>query len=77
MEIGNWIKKLMCKQVPVKVLVVISVNTIECAYCHASIKTGTYAVQCPFCYAVHHAECWKEGRGCGVFGCKCSPKRKG
>jgi len=61
---------------PTPVLLVYSQTAIECAYCHNPIKTETLIVRCPVCGTIHHPECWKDGKGCAIFGCKNAPKSK-
>ncbi len=68
--------KLFNGDKPASVLLVYSQTPIECVYCHVPIKTETLVVRCPMCRTIHHPECWKEGRGCGVFGCKKAPNNK-
>jgi len=40
-----------------------------CPFCRFPLKTGTEAYACDSCGAVHHADCWRDGQGCAVFGC--------
>jgi hypothetical protein len=40
-----------------------------CPYDHAVIKPGQTYTRCPKCGTPHHADCWKENRGCAVFRC--------
>ena len=41
-----------------------------CPYCRFPLKTGGQAERCDACGAVHHEECWEEGGGCAVLGCR-------
>ena len=43
-----------------------------CPYCRFPLKGGIAAVACDSCGTVHHPECWHEGEGCAVFGCRTS-----
>jgi len=40
-----------------------------CPYCRFPFKAGVAAHRCDACGALHHADCWQEGKGCAVFGC--------
>jgi hypothetical protein len=40
-----------------------------CPFCRFPLKEGLEAYRCDTCGALHHADCWQEGRGCAVFGC--------
>jgi len=40
-----------------------------CPYCRFPLKLDLPAIRCESCGAVHHAECWNEGRGCAILGC--------
>jgi hypothetical protein len=68
--------KLFKDDKPTQVLLVYSQTPIECVYCHTQIKTESIVVRCPVCRTIHHPECWKDGGGCAVFGCKKAPKDK-
>jgi hypothetical protein len=68
--------KLFKSDKPTPVLLVYSQTPIECVYCHTPIKTENVVVRCPICRTIHHPECWKDGGGCAVFGCKKAPKDK-
>lgn len=41
----------------------------ECPYCQTPIVAGEEMVICPQCKTPHHAECWRDNRGCAVYGC--------
>ena len=41
-----------------------------CPYCRFPLKAGGQAVRCDACGTVHHEECWEEGGGCAVLGCR-------
>lgn len=41
-----------------------------CPICQAPIESGEEVVTCPDCKRVHHAECWAEVGGCGMYGCR-------
>jgi hypothetical protein len=41
-----------------------------CPYCRFPLKSGSQAVRCDACGTVHHDECWQEGGGCTVLGCR-------
>lgn len=41
----------------------------SCPYCRFPLKLGSEAVQCDSCGALHHEDCWQDGRGCAVVGC--------
>lgn len=40
-----------------------------CPYCRFALKAGVLATTCGDCGALHHGDCWVEGRGCAVVGC--------
>lgn len=61
---------------PTPILLIYSQTPIECGYCHTPIKTETEVVRCPVCRTIHHPECWRDGGGCAIFGCKNAPKGK-
>jgi hypothetical protein len=44
-----------------------------CPYCQEELGPDTDAVACPDCTAKHHAECWEENSGCGMYGCTAAP----
>jgi len=44
-----------------------------CPYCRAEITPTEQAQVCPACQTPHHADCWRENRGCTVFGCSLAP----
>jgi len=44
-----------------------------CPFCQTPIEAGTEAVPCPACGARHHADCWQDNEGCGVYGCRGAP----
>lgn len=41
-----------------------------CPYCRFPLKSGGRAERCDACGTVHHEECWEEGGGCAVLGCR-------
>lgn len=41
-----------------------------CPYCRFLIKEEARAERCDACSAVHHADCWEDGDGCAVLGCR-------
>jgi hypothetical protein len=43
---------------------------IVCPICQSKVAVGDDVLDCPDCNQVHHAECWAEVGGCGVYGCK-------
>lgn len=44
-----------------------------CPYCRAEITPTDRTRVCPACHTPHHADCWKENKGCTVFGCSMAP----
>lgn len=40
-----------------------------CPVCQSPIADGEATTACPGCAAVHHADCWQEVGGCGIYGC--------
>jgi len=44
-----------------------------CPYCRAEIAPTDRTRVCPACHTPHHADCWKENKGCTVFGCSMAP----
>ncbi len=44
----------------------------KCAYCHWPIESDEELKRCPSCGAAHHKDCWAEGGGCAVYGCRSS-----
>jgi len=44
----------------------------SCPYCRFPLKQGSQAASCPECGALHHTDCWEEGR-CAVVGCAGGP----
>jgi hypothetical protein len=47
---------------------VIRINQRRCPYCHADVAVGRDAVACEQCLALHHGDCWREGRRCASCG---------
>lgn len=47
-----------------------------CPYCQHPFTTELYIAICETCNMPHHIECWRENRGCTIFGCKGSSFRK-
>lgn len=44
-----------------------------CPYCRFPIKEGSRIHRCSRCQVLHHAECWRENRGCSTYGCRSRP----
>ena len=44
-----------------------------CPYCRSEISHSDRMRVCPACHTPHHADCWKENKGCTVFGCTMAP----
>lgn len=44
-----------------------------CPYCRTEITATAPSRVCPACHTPHHADCWKENRGCTVYGCAMAP----
>ncbi|MCB0722935.1 MAG: hypothetical protein KDC42_11600 [Ignavibacteriae bacterium] len=40
-----------------------------CGYCQSPIKNEAETVVCPGCGTPYHKDCWKENKGCAVYGC--------
>lgn len=40
-----------------------------CPFCQTPVGAGADEISCPSCGARHHADCWRENAGCGVYGC--------
>lgn len=45
----------------------------KCPYCQVSFEAGEATISCGACSTLHHAECWKDNRGCTVMGCDGGP----
>ncbi len=43
-----------------------------CPYCRGPLQPSA-AYPCPSCGTPHHTDCWRENRGCTVFGCQHAP----
>jgi len=41
-----------------------------CPYCRFPLKSGGLAERCDGCATIHHEECWRDGNGCAVLGCR-------
>ncbi|HEV7493336.1 RING finger protein [Baekduia sp.] len=41
----------------------------SCPYCRFALKQGSSIVECGYCRALHHAECWIDNGGCSIMGC--------
>ena len=44
-----------------------------CPYCLTAIVDGDSPRICSACRTPHHKDCWKENKGCTVFGCTMAP----
>lgn len=44
----------------------------HCPYCRGAITSDKLKL-CPACGNSHHKECWRENRGCTVYGCSEAP----
>ena len=44
-----------------------------CPYCQGALEPDADEVACTVCGARHHAECWQENNGCGMYGCTAAP----
>ena len=45
-----------------------------CGICFTPIKDGETTTECPSCRAAYHDECWRENKGCAVYGCPGTPQ---
>jgi len=43
-----------------------------CPYCRTDIESGDDFL-CPECNTPHHEDCWKENKGCSIYGCSYAP----
>lgn len=41
-----------------------------CPYCRFPLKEGVTAERCDACGSLHHEDCWMDGNGCAVLGCR-------
>jgi len=48
--------------------------TGTCPFCQTAVEPGDEGVACTACGVGHHADCWRENTGCGVYGCSAAPK---
>jgi predicted RNA-binding Zn-ribbon protein involved in translation (DUF1610 family) len=46
----------------------------RCAICQCEIEPGEPEVACPSCGARYHEDCYRENRGCGIYGCPEGPE---
>lgn len=46
---------------------------VVCAFCHTTVEADETPRFCAACHAVHHEDCWRENRGCAVYGCAQAP----
>jgi hypothetical protein len=47
----------------------------NCPYCRFPLKQSTMAERCDVCGAMHHTDCWNDGGGCAVVGCRNGPAK--
>jgi hypothetical protein len=53
-------------------------SVFYCPYCRSEAKPCSKLTICSNCTAFYHRECWKENKGCSVYGCtgtNCSMNR--
>ena len=44
-----------------------------CPFCQTVVEPGDGGIACSTCGVGHHADCWRENAGCGVYGCAAAP----
>jgi hypothetical protein len=44
-----------------------------CPFCQTVVEPGDEGIACTSCGIGHHADCWRENTGCGVYGCAAAP----
>jgi hypothetical protein len=44
-----------------------------CPFCQTAVGPQDEGVACTACGIGHHADCWRENAGCGVYGCPAAP----
>lgn len=47
----------------------------KCPYCLSAFSDGASVVECSTCRTAYHLECWRENRGCAVYGCSGTSSR--